>query len=232
MEMDRSEFLNKYAVSADHIDSLVEKRFKKIEACKEEDLSSEIKDAKATLLAMHRGALIRCKDCKLHQNRTHMVYGEGNPDADIMFIGEGPGQREDETGRPFVGKAGELLDKIVASMEFNRSDVFIANVVKCRPPNNRDPENDEVLQCRKFLDKQIEILEPKLIIALGSPAIKTLLSTTQGIMSLRGHFQNYKGIPVMPTFHPAYLLRNPDAKKDTWEDIKKAIEFLKSNNVQ
>jgi len=232
MNFDRTEFLNTFAVVADRIDDFTEKKFKRLESCSDQDFYSEMLSAKITLLSMLQSNLLGCTDCKLHQKRIHMVFGEGNPSARIMFIGEGPGQTEDETGRPFVGKAGELLDKIIASMNLKRADVYIANVVKCRPPGNRNPENDEVLQCRKYLDLQIEIIRPVLIVALGSPAIKTLLETDQGIMSLRGKFQKYKGIWVMPTFHPAYLLRNPDAKKDTWEDVKKIISFLKEIDVQ
>jgi len=232
MSFDRTEFLNTFAVVTDCIDDLMERKFNRLESCGEPNFYHEMNCAKITLLSMLKSNLLCCTDCKLHQTRIQMVFGEGNPAARIMFIGEGPGQHEDETGRPFVGKAGELLDKIIASMNLKREDVYIANVVKCRPPGNRNPENDEVLQCRKYLDLQIEIIRPMLIVALGSPAIKTLLDTDQGIVSLRGKFQKYKGIWVMPTFHPAYLLRNPDAKKDTWEDVKKIISFLKEIDVQ
>lgn len=168
-----------------------------------------------------RADLGDCPRCKLSQSRTHIVFGEGNPTADLMFVGEGPGQQEDQQGRPFVGKAGQLLDKIIEAMGLSRADVYIANVVKCRPPENRVPEPDEVGACEPFLFRQIDIIKPKVIVALGGTALKCLLSEEAKITRMRGQFTEYRGTKLMPTYHPAFLLRNPDAKKDVWEDMKK-----------
>ena len=174
-----------------------------------------------------RAVLGDCTRCKLSQTRKHIVYGEGNPTADLMFVGEGPGEQEDEQGQPFVGKAGQLLDKIIDAMGLKRSDVYIANVVKCRPPQNRAPEPDEVGQCEPFLFRQIDIIKPKVVVALGGTALKSLLHDDVKISKMRGSFTEYRGTKLMPTFHPAYLLRNPDAKKDVWDDMKKVIAELK-----
>ncbi len=174
-----------------------------------------------------RAELGECTRCKLHSGRTTLVFGEGDPHARIVFIGEGPGQEEDLQGRPFVGAAGQLLtDIIVKGMKMRREDVYICNIVKCRPPNNRNPEPDEVEACAPFLRKQIQAVAPKLIVGLGNVAVKTLLKTKEGITSLRGTWHSYQGIPVMPTFHPAYLLRSPGDKKLVWEDIKKILAEL------
>jgi len=174
-----------------------------------------------------RSELGDCTRCKLHSGRTTLVFGEGDPRARIVFVGEGPGHEEDQQGRPFVGAAGQLLtDIIVKGMKMRREDVYICNIVKCRPPNNRNPEPDEVDACEPFLRKQIEAIGPMLIVGLGNVAVKTLLKTREGITSLRGKWHSYQGIPVMPTFHPAYLLRNPADKKLVWEDIKKIIAEL------
>jgi DNA polymerase len=168
-----------------------------------------------------------CTRCKLHQGRTNIVFGEGNPQAVLVFIGEGPGREEDQQGRPFVGAAGRLLtDIIVKGMKLLREDVYICNIVKCRPPENRNPEPDEIEACEPFLIKQLEAIKPKIIVALGNVAVKTLLKTSEGITSLRGAWKTYQGIPVMPTFHPAYLLRNPKDKALVWEDIKKVMAKL------
>jgi uracil-DNA glycosylase len=175
-----------------------------------------------------REVLGDCKRCKLGGlGRRQVVFGVGNPAADIMFIGEGPGADEDIQGEPFVGKAGQLLTKIIeAGMGMKRSDVYIANVVKCRPPQNRDPEPDEIETCRPFLESQIRLVGPKVIVTLGRFAAQTLLNTTTGMMRLRGKWTDYHGVPVMPTFHPAYLLRNPADKRATWEDIQEVLRFL------
>jgi uracil-DNA glycosylase family 4 len=168
-----------------------------------------------------------CTRCKLHKGRTNIVFGEGNPQAVLVFVGEGPGREEDQQGRPFVGAAGRLLtDIIVKGMKLLREDVYICNIVKCRPPNNRNPEPDEIEACEPFLIKQLEAIKPKVIVALGNVAVKTLLKTSEGITSLRGAWKTYQGIPVMPTFHPAYLLRNPKDKALVWEDIKKVMAKL------
>jgi DNA polymerase len=175
-----------------------------------------------------REVLGDCKRCKLGGlGRRQVVFGVGNPAADIMFVGEGPGADEDLQGEPFVGKAGQLLTKIIeGGMGMRRSDVYIANVVKCRPPQNRDPEPDEIETCRPFLESQIRLIAPKVIVTLGRFAAQTLLNTSTGMMKLRGKWQDYNGTPVMPTFHPAYLLRNPADKRATWQDIQEVLRFL------
>lgn len=168
-----------------------------------------------------------CRLCRLHEGRTHLVFGVGNPDAELVFVGEGPGRDEDLQGEPFVGAAGQLLTKIIEAMGFKRSDVYICNVVKCRPPNNRVPQGDEMETCRPFLMAQLDIIRPKVIVALGATAIKGLLQTDEKISAIRGRFQQINGIPVMPTFHPAYLLRNPGDKRLVWEDMKAVLKALR-----
>ena len=176
-----------------------------------------------------------CTKCGLCQGRHNTVFGEGDPDADLMFIGEAPGHDEDMTGRPFVGRAGELLTKMITAMGLRREDVFIGNVVKCRPPNNRPPAPDEATACWDYLVRQISIIAPKVIVALGNPATHALLDTRVGITRLRGTWQalpmigpGIGGTPVMPTFHPAYLLRQytPDNRRKVWSDLQKAMERL------
>ena len=167
-----------------------------------------------------------CKCCQLCLTRTNTVFGEGNPNAELMFIGEGPGRDEDLQGRPFVGKAGKLLDKMIEAMRLHRSDVYIANVVKCRPPNNRTPLPDEAASCINYLRWQIYLIRPKAIVLLGATAAHFLLNETQGIMRLRGKWLDYQGIPVMPTFHPAFLLRQESAKKDAWSDLQQVMKRL------
>jgi DNA polymerase len=159
------------------------------------------------LLAALRGEIGDCKRCKLCQTRTNIVFGVGSPHAKLMFVGEGPGADEDAQGEPFVGRAGQKLNEMIQAIGLERKDVYIANVVKCRPPGNRDPEPDEVKTCSPFLFRQIETIQPQVIVALGSPATKILLDTKAGITSLRGRWGQFRGIPVMPTFHPAFLLR-------------------------
>jgi DNA polymerase len=171
-----------------------------------------------------------CRRCKLASTRTNIVFGEGNPEAELMFVGEGPGADEDATGRPFVGRAGQLLTKMIEAIDLKRGDVYIANVVKSRPPGNRAPEADEVKACIPFLFRQIKSIRPKLIVALGNPAMQALLDTKIGITKMRGQLQDYPrvyGIKVLPTFHPAYLLRSPDKKREAWEDLKKVRAFLR-----
>ena len=174
----------------------------------------------------------QCKACQLHLKRQNSVFGEGNPKADLMFIGEAPGADEDRQGRPFVGKAGQLLTKIIKAMGLERKEVFIANVIKCRPPFNRDPEPEEIACCWHFIEKQIKLINPKVICTLGRISTRTLLQTTSAISRLRGNFGEYKGIKVMPTFHPSYLLRNPSAKKLVWEDMQKIMKYLADNSEQ
>src|SRR5690348_4458581 len=175
-----------------------------------------------------RAAIGDCRRCKLCSGRTHLVFGVGNPRAKLMFVGEGPGRDEDLQGEPFVGRAGQLLtDIITKGIGLRREDVYIANVVKCRPPDNRNPEPDEVGACEPFLKKQIELISPEIIVALGKFAVQTLLQTKMPITKLRGNWHTYQGIKLMPTFHPAYLLRNPADKKLVWEDIKKVIQEMR-----
>ena len=179
-----------------------------------------------------RAAIGDCRRCKLWPGRTHLVFGVGNPKARLMFIGEGPGRDEDLQGEPFVGRAGQLLtDIITKGMGLKREDVYIANVVKCRPPENRNPEPDEVASCEPFLKKQIDLVRPEIIIALGKFAVQTLLQSKVPITKVRGNWYSYHGIKLMPTFHPAYLLRNPGDKKLVWEDIKKVIKEMKGENA-
>lgn len=161
-----------------------------------------------------------CTKCKLSEYRNNVVFGTGNPNADIMVIGEGPGADEDMTGYPFVGRAGQLLTKILAAIDFSREEVYIANIVKCRPPKNRRPEADEVAACEPYLHKQIELIAPKFILALGLTAIDTLFKRKFKMGEIRGQLMEYQGIKTLATYHPAALLRNPNFKKDTWEDVK------------
>ncbi|MGH7794127.1 MAG: uracil-DNA glycosylase [Candidatus Binatia bacterium] len=173
-----------------------------------------------------------CQRCKLCSGRTNLVFGVGNPNARLMFVGEGPGRDEDLQGEPFVGRAGQLLNDIITKgMGFKREDVYIANVVKCRPPDNRNPEPDEVAACEPFLKKQIDLVRPEILVALGKFAVQTLLQSKLPISKLRGTWHRYHGIKLMPTFHPAYLLRNPGDKKLVWEDIKKVIKELRGENT-
>jgi DNA polymerase len=167
-----------------------------------------------------------CQRCKLGKTRTNIVFGQGNPKAELMFVGEAPGRDEDEQGLAFVGRAGQLLTKIIEAIGRRREDVFIANVLKCRPPNNRNPEPDEVASCRPFLDEQIRLISPRVIVTLGTFAAQATLGTDESIGRLRGRWQTARGVRVMPTFHPAFLLRSPERKKDVWEDMKLVRDFL------
>ncbi|RKY56723.1 MAG: uracil-DNA glycosylase [Candidatus Neomarinimicrobiota bacterium] len=163
----------------------------------------------------------QCRRCELWKTRTNTVFGAGNPDADLLFIGEAPGYNEDIQGEPFVGKAGKLLDKILLAINTVREDVFIANILKCRPPNNRTPHSDEIEKCEPYLLTQIQIIKPKLIICLGLVAAKTLLRVEYNLQQMRGRIYNYHGVDLMVTYHPAALLRNPNLKKFAWEDFQK-----------
>jgi DNA polymerase len=167
-----------------------------------------------------------CRRCKLHTHRTHIVFGTGNPMAKLVFVGEAPGEDEDLQAEPFVGKAGQLLNKMIRAMGLKREQVYITNIVKCRPPNNRNPEPDEISSCEPFLIEQLGVIKPLVICALGNFAAQTLLRTRVKISQLRGKFHDYEGIRVMPTFHPAYLLRNPQDKKLVWEDLQKIMAEL------
>ena len=188
-------------------------------------LEPAVRDA-VTLEAL-RDVIGDCTRCKLAGGRKTIVFGVGNPSAALMFVGEGPGEEEDIQGLPFVGRAGSLLtDIITKGMGLRREDVYIANVIKCRPPNNRNPELDEIAACEPFLRKQIALVKPKVIIALGKFAAQVLLRSRVPISKLRGVWSEFDGVPLMPTFHPAYLLRNPADKRLVWEDVKKVLEHL------
>lgn len=190
-------------------------------------LKSQTAPDKEILLRKLREEIGDCGKCKLSGKRTNIVFGEGNPDARLMFIGEAPGREEDRQGRPFVGDAGKLLTRLIEKMGFAREDVYIANIVKCRPPMNRDPENDEMEECRGFLQRQIEIINPDVIMSLGRISALTLIGNDKlKISAIRGKFFDYHGIPLMPTFHPAYLMRNPKDKWLTWNDAQKVLERL------
>ena len=167
-----------------------------------------------------------CTRCKLHRGRTKLVFGDGNPKADLVFVGEGPGRDEDMQGLPFVGRAGKLLTQMIEAMGLQRKDVYICNVVKCRPPENRTPEKDEVEICSPFLLRQLDTIAPKVIVCLGSVAAQTLLQTNRGISHFRGEWQDFRGRKLMATYHPAYLLRNPSAKGEVWKDLQKVMAVL------
>ncbi|SYZ73808.1 Bacteriophage-type DNA polymerase [Candidatus Zixiibacteriota bacterium] len=171
-------------------------------------------------LEEHFQAIKDCQKCPLGKTRTKFVYGVGNPNADILFIGEAPGRDEDLQGEPFVGRAGQLLDKILAAIKFDRKEIYIANILKCRPPNNRDPQPDEMAMCTPYLLEQIRLIKPKIICALGRIAAQALLQTTTPIGKLRGQWHQYQGIPFIVTYHPAALLRFPSYKKDVWDDVR------------
>ncbi len=170
-------------------------------------------------------AVAACRKCELHRNRTKAVFGEGHPRARLMFIGEGPGSEEDQTGRPFVGAAGQLLDRMIAAMQFRREEVYIANVVKCRPPQNRVPAPAESQACLPYLERQIELIQPEVIVLLGNTPLQHLLGM-DGITRVRGTWQHYRNISVMPTFHPAFLLRYEPRKKDVWADLQEVMRRL------
>ena len=167
-----------------------------------------------------------CIRCPLSQSRHKVVHTEGNPQARLLFVGEAPGADEDASGRPFVGRAGQLLNKIIEAIGLKREDVLIGNVNRCRPPQNRTPTHEEAATCKTFLLRDIAVVRPEVIVVLGNTAMKNLLDTKEGITKLRGQFQDYRGIKVMPTFHPAYLLRDPSKKRETWDDMKKVRDYL------
>jgi len=173
-----------------------------------------------------RPIVLECRRCPLAETRHSVVFGEGDPRAKLMFIGEGPGYDEDMQGRPFVGKAGQLLDKMIVAMQFRREEVYIGNVVKCRPPGNRVPSPDEAAACIGYLKRQIELIHPEVIVLLGATAVNFLLGKREGITRLRGKWLGYDGIPVMPTFHPAYLLRQESAKREAWADLRQVMKVF------
>ncbi len=188
-----------------------------------EDLGSQIADPDLVTLAQQAHD---CTKCRLAGTRTQVVFGTGHPNADLMFIGEAPGRDEDLQGKPFVGRAGQLLTDIIKAMKLTRDDVYIANVIKCRPPENRNPEADELDACRPFIHRQIELIKPKVIVTLGKFALQSLTGKAHAVSAARGQWTEYEGIKVMPTYHPAYLLRTPSAKKDVWNDMKKVMAAL------
>jgi uracil-DNA glycosylase len=173
-----------------------------------------------------RNLLGDCQRCKLCKERTNIVFGTGDPDARLVFVGEGPGYDEDQKGEPFVGKAGQLLTKIIEAMNLTREKVYICNIIKCRPPGNRNPAPDEIKACFPFLERQLDAIRPDFICALGTFAAQTLLDSDEPISKMRGRLYDYRGMKVMPTYHPAYLLRNTEKKRDVWEDMKKLISLM------
>jgi DNA polymerase len=183
-------------------------------------------DVRAATLETVDAQVRVCTKCALHKGRTNTVFGVGHPCARVCFVGEGPGAEEDKRGEPFVGRAGQLLDRIVSAMKLRRADVYICNTVKCRPPENRTPYPEEMDACGPYLRTQLETVSPQVIVALGRPAAQVLLGVSSSLGDLRGRFHRHRGIPVMVTYHPAYLLRNPDAKKFTWEDVQHVMRFL------
>ncbi len=186
------------------------------------DVSSRLSEMAAQVSA--------CMKCGLGKSRNKAVFGEGNVETDLMFIGEGPGYDEDQQGIPFVGKAGQLLTKIINAIELDREDVYITNIVKCRPPGNRDPLPEEAGACHPYLSEQIRLIQPKIICTLGRHASQVILKTTESISRLRGKFHSINGIMIMPTYHPAYLLRNASGKRPVWEDMQKIRDYLKENS--
>jgi uracil-DNA glycosylase family 4 len=181
---------------------------------------------KPAALARIRADIGDCTRCRLHKGRTNLVFGVGNPDADLMFVGEGPGADEDAQGEPFVGRAGQLLNNMISAMGLKREEVYIANVVKCRPPGNRTPERDECDICSPFLLQQIEVIKPKVVVALGAVAAKTLLAVNDSMANLRGRWYDFHGTRMAVTYHPAYLLRDPRQKKETWKDLQMVMKYL------
>lgn len=225
----REEYLNIVATVREHVAEQLEFGFLEAETSENEnghpfsdlDLSALNDDAQS------------CVKCGLHEGRNTVVFGVGNPNADLMFVGEAPGADEDKQGEPFVGRAGKLLTDIIKAMNFTREDIYIANVLKCRPPGNRNPASDEVETCSPYLLRQIALIQPKIIVALGSFAAQMLLDTKTGITALRGQFHEFaltqqdENAPViMPTYHPAYLLRNPNAKREVWKDMQQVMALL------
>ena len=204
---------------------LAQSRAPRADAPKQSELLPAAAPQRRTLEEI-RAELGDCRRCKLCSGRTNIVFGVGNPKAELVFVGEGPGADEDQQGIPFVGKAGQLLTKMIEAMGLQREQVYICNIVKCRPPNNRNPEPDEVAACEPFLRAQLGAIEPKVIVALGKHAAQTLLRDNTPITRLRGSWRDFGGTPLMPTFHPAYLLRNPAEKKNAWLDLQQVMKFF------
>jgi uracil-DNA glycosylase family 4 len=181
---------------------------------------------KPSALKLIRADIGDCTRCRLHKGRTNLVFGVGNVNADLMFVGEGPGADEDAKGEPFVGRAGQLLNNMISAMGIKREDVYIANVVKCRPPSNRTPEKDECDTCSPFLMRQIDVIKPKVIVALGAVAAKNLLAVNDSMANLRGRWYDFRDSKLLVTYHPAYLLRDPRQKKEAWKDLQMAMQYL------
>lgn len=192
----------------------------------EKGISGDTPGHKTQLLHLLRDKIGDCRRCKLWSGRTSIVFGTGSPDAKLMFAGEGPGQEEDRQGKPFVGRAGELLTKMITAMGLTRDNVYIANVIKCRPPGNRNPEDDEIAACTPFLNEQINIIKPEIVCALGTFAAQTLLDSKTRISDLRGRIHEKDNYKIVATFHPAYLLRNPNEKRRAWEDLQLVMREL------
>jgi len=194
--------------------------------------TGEKRQSPSSILSLEdvRREMENCQRCPLHTERKNVVFGSGDPQASLVFVGEAPGADEDEQGLPFVGRAGQLLTKIIEAMGIRREDVYITNILKCRPPNNRNPLPAEIQVCEPFLVRQLMAISPKIICALGTFAVKTLLKKETPITVMRGTFHDYHGIPLMPTYHPAYLLRNPSAKRHVWEDVQQIMKRLKTRS--
>jgi DNA polymerase len=216
------DYLQIVATVREHVEEQMQLGF--TELFEEPEEKSEFADFDMRRL---RDEAMGCERCELHKTRRTVVFGVGNENADLMFVGEAPGADEDRQGEPFVGQAGQLLTKIIEAMKLTRDQVYIANVIKCRPPGNRTPQPIEIESCEPFLRRQVELIKPKVICALGAVAAQALLRTDQKISMLRGRFHDYHGIKVMPTYHPAYLLRNPHGKREVWEDMKKVMAELR-----
>lgn len=193
-----------------------------------DDAATALVAAEQRLRALRQEEIGDCTRCKLCSGRANIVFGVGSPRAEVAFVGEAPGADEDAQGEPFVGRAGRLLTRMIEAMGMRRQDVYICNVIKCRPPGNRDPEPEEVASCEPFLKQQLAIVQPKIIVALGRYACQCLLRTKQPMSRLRGRWADYEGIALMPTFHPAYLLRSPDKKREAWQDLRAVLDKLKS----
>jgi DNA polymerase len=196
------------------------------------NFKDEVASGQISMLEATKKELGDCRRCGLADTRHNIVFGEGSPNAELVFVGEAPGGDEDIQGKPFVGRAGQLLTRIIVAMGLTRQDVYICNILKCRPPGNRNPLPVEIAACEPFLIRQLEAIKPRVICALGSFAAHTLLKSEVLISDLRGRFHKYQGVPLMPTYHPAYLLRNPGAKKQVWEDVQKIMELLRQPKAQ
>ncbi|HEV7240384.1 MAG TPA: uracil-DNA glycosylase [Thermoanaerobaculia bacterium] len=192
----------------------------------ESSMTRRLDDSTTSEFEALRAEALGCTKCRLAGTRRNVVFGVGDPNADLMFVGEAPGHDEDVKGEPFVGRAGQLLTDIIKAMKLSREQVYIANVIKCRPPENRNPEPDELDACRPFIRRQVELIQPKVIVTLGRFGLQSLTGKGYAISSVRGQWLDYNGIKLMPTYHPAYLLRTPAAKKDVWADMKKVMAEL------